>query len=135
MRIRAPASSIRSIALSGRKRSLIYRSESTAAAMIAPSVIRTPWCVSYRSLRPRKIEIVSSTLGASTMIGWKRRSSAASFSMCLRYSVSVVAPSMLSSPRASIGFSMLLASIAPSAAPAPTTVCNSSINKITSSRS
>ncbi len=51
--------------------------------------------------------------------------------MCLRYSSSVVAPMACSSPRASIGLSMLLASIAPSAAPAPTTVCSSSMNRIT----
>ena len=36
--------------------------------------------------------IVSSTVGSPIMTGWKRRSSAASFSMCLRYSSSVVAP-------------------------------------------
>ena len=71
---------------------------------------------------------MSSTLGSSTTTGWKRRSSAASFSMCLRYSSSVVAPMQCSSPRASIGLSMLPASIAPSAAPAPTTVCSSSMN-------
>ena len=35
-----------------------------------------------------------------------------------------------SSPRASIGFKILPASMAPSAAPAPTTVCSSSINII-----
>ena len=74
--------------------------------------------------------IVSSTLGSSTTTGWKRRSSAASFSMCLRYSSSVVAPMQCSSPRASIGLSRLEASIAPSAAPAPTTVCNSSMNRM-----
>ena len=34
------------------------------------------------------------------------------------------------SPRASAGFSMFEASIDPSAAPAPTSVCNSSINKM-----
>ena len=71
---------------------------------------------------------MSSTVGSSTITGWKRRSSAASFSMCLRYSSSVVAPMQCSSPRASIGLSMLPASIAPSAAPAPTTVCSSSMN-------
>ena len=49
--------------------------------------------------------MVSSTVGASTTIGWKRRSSAASFSMYLRYSSSVVAPMQCSSPRASIGLS------------------------------
>ena len=65
------------------------------------------------------------------MTGWKRRSRAASFSMYLRYSSSVVAPIQCSSPRASMGFSILEASIAPSAAPAPTRVCSSSIKRIT----
>ena len=73
--------------------------------------------------------MVSSTVGSPTSTGWKRRSSAASFSMCLRYSSSVVAPMVCSSPRASIGLSMFEASIAPSAAPAPTTVCSSSMNR------
>ena len=71
---------------------------------------------------------MSSTVGSSTITGWKRRSSAASFSMWRRYSSSVVAPMQCSSPRASIGLSMLPASIEPSAAPAPTTVCSSSMN-------
>ena len=35
---------------------------------------------------------MSSTEGSPTCTGWKRRSRAASFSMCLRYSLSVVAP-------------------------------------------
>src|SRR5690348_10818943 len=43
--------------------------------------MRTPWWTSKRSRRPRRIEIVSSTVGSSTTTGWKRRSSAASFSM------------------------------------------------------
>ena len=72
------------------------------------------------------------TSGSPTKTGWKRRSSAASFSMCFRYSLSVVAPMQRSSPRASAGFSMLAASIAPSAAPAPTSVCSSSMNRMTS---
>jgi hypothetical protein len=38
------------------------------------------------------MEMVSSTDGSSTSTGWKRRSRAASFSMCLRYSSRVVAP-------------------------------------------
>ena len=50
--------------------------ESVAAATIAPSVMRTPWCSSYFSLRPRRIEIVSSTVGSPTNTGWKRRCSA-----------------------------------------------------------
>ncbi len=74
------------------------------------------------------MEMVSSTEGGLTSTGWKRRSRAASFSMCFRYSSRVVAPIARSSPRASIGLSKLLASMAPSAAPAPTTVCSSSMN-------
>src|SRR5438128_1060478 len=89
--------------------------------------MRTPWCTSYRSFKPRRIAIVSSTDGSPTYTGWKRRSSAASFSMCLRYSSSVVAPTTCSSPRARAGLSMLEASTAPSAAPAPTSVCSSSM--------
>ena len=64
------------------------------------------------------------------MTGWKRRSSAASFSMYSRYSSSVVAPIQCSSPLASIGFNSCPASIAPSVLPAPTIVCSSSINKM-----
>ena len=73
--------------------------------------------------------MVSSALGSPTNTCWKRRSRAGSFSMRSRYSSSVVAPIIRSSPRASIGLSMLPASIALSPpAPAPTTVCSSSMN-------
>ena len=75
--------------------------------------------------------MVASTDGSPTWTGWKRRSRAASFSTCLRYSSRVVAPIMRSSPRASMGLSMLEASIDPSAAPAPTTVCISSMKVMT----
>ena len=51
--------------------------------------------------------------------------------MVARNSSGVVAPIRRISPRASCGFSMFAASIAPSAAPAPTMVCSSSINKMT----
>ena len=64
------------------------------------------------------------------MIGWNRRSRAPSFSMYLRYSSSVVAPMHWISPRARAGLSTLEASIAPSAPPAPTSVCSSSMNRI-----
>ena len=90
--------------------------------------MRTPWCTSSRSLRPRRMPTVSSTDGSPTYTCWKRRSRAASFSMYLRYSSSVVAPTRRSSPRASIGLIMLPASIADSpVAPAPTMVCSSSM--------
>ena len=94
--------------------------------------MRTPWCTSYFSLIPRRIEIVSSTVGSLTKTGWNRRASAASFSTCLRYSSSVVAPTQCSSPRASAGFSRFEASIAPSALPAPTSVCISSMKRMIS---
>ncbi len=132
MRRRDAASSTRSIALSGRKRLVMYRSDSVAAATSAESLIATLWCASYFSLMPRRIPMVSSTLGSPTKTCWKRRSRAGSFSMRSRNSSSVVAPTMRSSPRASIGLSMLPASIAESPeAPAPTTVCSSSMNVTT----
>ena len=71
---------------------------------------------------------MSSALGSPTITCWNRRSSAGSFSTFSRNSSSVVAPTIRSSPRASIGLSMLPASIEPSALPAPTTVCISSMN-------
>ena len=57
--------------------------------------------------------------------------SAVSFSKCLRYSSWVVAPIQRISPRAKAGFSKFAASIEPSALPAPTTLCISSIKAIT----
>ena len=74
--------------------------------------------------------MVASTVGSATSTFWKRRSSAASFSTYLRYSSSVVAPMQCSSPRASAGLSMLPASMAPSALPAPTIVCSSSMKRM-----
>src|SRR5438876_582398 len=88
------------------------------------------WCSSYRLRSPFRISIVSSTVGGSTITVWKRRSSAPSFSMYFRYSFRVDAPTHWSSPRASAGFSMLDASTAPSAAPAPTSVCSSSMKRM-----
>ena len=73
---------------------------------------------------------MSATDGSPTKTGWKRRSSAGSFSMCVRYSSSVVAPTARSSPRASIGLSRLPAETAPSAAPAPTIVWSSSMKRM-----
>ena len=128
--MRAHASSTRSMALSGRKRSLMYRLDSVAAATSAPSVILTPWNTSYRSFKPRRMEIVSSTVGSSTVTGWNRRSRAASFSIYWRYSSSVVAPIQCNSPLASMGFNILPASMAPSVFPAPTIRCSSSIKRM-----
>ena len=75
--------------------------------------------------------MASSTEGSWTRTCWNRRSRAASFSM-VRYSFNVVAPTQCSSPRARAGLSILEASIAPSAAPAPTSVWISSIKRMIS---
>ena len=94
--------------------------------------MRTPWCSSYFSLMPRRMLIVSSTVGSFTITGWNRRARAASFSTYLRYSSSVVAPTQCKSPRAKAGLIRLAASIAPSDLPAPTSVCISSMNRMIS---
>ena len=78
------------------------------------------------------MRIVCSSEGSLTMIVWKRRSSAESFSRCLRYSSMVVAPMTWISPRDSGGFRMAAASMEPSAEPAPISVCISSMNRMTS---
>ena len=83
----APASSITSIALSGRCRSLMKRAESSAAAVSADGWYFTPWCASKRDFRPFRISIVSATVGSITSIFWKRRESAWSFSNTPRYSL------------------------------------------------
>ena len=74
--------------------------------------------------------MVSSTVGSSTITGWKRLSKALSFSIYCRYSSRVVAPIQCSSPRASIGLSILPASMAPSVLPAPTMRWSSSTKRI-----
>ena len=76
--------------------------------------------------------MLSSSVGSSIVIGWKRLSRAASFSICFLYSSKVVAPIICSSPLAKAGFKILAASKAPSAPPAPIIVWISSINRSTS---
>ena len=75
-----------------------------------------------------RIVYVSSTDVGSTSTFWKRRSSAPSFSMVLRYSSMVVAPMHCICPRASDGFKIFAASIEPGVEPAPMIVCISSMN-------
>src|ERR1035438_2996943 len=99
---------------------------------MAASLMRTPWWISNFSFSPRRMAMVSSTVGSPTNTDRKRRARAASFSMCFLYSWSVVAPMQRSSPRASAGLSRLAASIAPSAEPAPTRVCSSSMKQMIS---
>ena len=72
--------------------------------------------------------MVCASSGSSIITGWKRLSSAASFSICFLYSSVVVAPMTCISPLASTGFKIFAASSEPSAPPAPMTVCSSSIN-------
>ena len=108
----------------------MYLSLRVAAAIIALSVILIPWNISNFSFNPRRIETVSSTVGSSTIIGWKRLSNAASFSIFFLYSSIVVAPITFISPLANIGFNKFPASIEPSVLPAPTIVWISSIKRI-----
>ncbi len=74
--------------------------------------------------------MVSSIDVGSTITFWNLLSSAPSFSICCRYSSSVVAPMHCISPRASAGLSILAASSEPLAPPAPTIVCISSIKRM-----
>ena len=74
--------------------------------------------------------MATSSLGSSTLTGWKRRSSAASFSKYFLYSVQVVAAMVRSSPRASAGLSRLAASPPPAAPPAPMSVWASSMKRM-----
>jgi len=126
------ASSIKSIALSGKYLSFTYLVESSTAAFIASSVIFTLWWASYLSLKPSRIFTASSSDGSFTITGLNLLSRAASFSMYFLYSLVVVAPTTCISPLARSGFNMFAASTAPSAEPAPTIVWISSINSITS---
>ena len=87
MRWAAPASSMTSMALSGRWRSLMNLADSSAAADSAADEYLTLWWSSNRCFRPRRICTVCSTLGSLTSIFWKRRDNAWSFSKMPRYSV------------------------------------------------
>ena len=68
----APASSMTSIALSGRWRSLMKRAESSAAVVSAAGAYFTPWCCSKRVFSPFRISMVSAIDGSGTSIFWKR---------------------------------------------------------------
>ncbi len=130
MRSRAQPSSMRSMALSGKNRWGRYRRDRSTAAVSASSEMVRRWCCSYRLRMPRRISRVCSRVGSATVTGWKRRSRAASFSMYLRYSSSVVAPTTWMSPLDRAGLRILAASMAPSAEPAPMMLCSSSKNRM-----
>ena len=109
----------------------MYRSLYLAAASRASVVYWTLWWLSYLGATAVRMSRVWSTVGSLTRMGWRRRSRAPSFSMCLRYSAMVVAPISCNCPRARAGFIMLAASMdSPSALPAPTNVWTSSTNKM-----
>ena len=120
------------MALSGKYLSFIYLTDKLTAEFIASSVIFTLWCASYLSRIPSNIFMVSSADGSNTVTGLNLLSNALSFSIYFLYSPIVVAPINWISPLANNGFKIFAASTAPSAAPAPTIVWISSINKITS---
>ena len=77
-----------------------------------------------------KIFIVSSLFGSFIIMGWNLLDRALSVLIYFLYSLVVVAPIHFIVPLARAGFRILEASIAPSAPPAPTRVCISSMNKI-----
>ena len=79
----------------------------------------------------RSISTAFASSGSATCTVWKRRVRAGSFSMCFLYSAQVVAPIVRRVPRARAGLSRLAASPVPAAPPAPTSVCASSMNRIT----
>ena len=85
-RKKEPTSSITSMALSGRKRSFIYRSDSSAIAFTAFFEYLTSWCSSYLLCSPLRISLVSLTDGSSTSIFWNLLDSARSFSIWFLYS-------------------------------------------------
>ena len=89
------------------------------------------WNSSNPDRMPLSIFMESPTLGSSMRMDWKRRSSARSFSMVL-YSSVVVAPMTWRDPRLSAGLRIFAASSDPSAEPAPTTVCISSMKRMIS---
>ena len=62
---------------------------------------------------PRSMRTAASSSGSSTCTTWKRRVSAASFSMCFLYSDQVVAAIVRKVPRASAGLSRFAASPVP----------------------
>ncbi|MPN56873.1 hypothetical protein SDC9_204566 [bioreactor metagenome] len=62
----AAVSSMRSMALSGSRRSGRYRTDRWTAASMASSVIVTPWCASYRSRNPMRIRFAAPSSGSAT---------------------------------------------------------------------
>ena len=71
------------------------------------------WCSSKVPAMPRSMRTAASSSGSSTCTTWKRRVSAASFSMCFLYSDQVVAAIVRKVPRASAGLSRFAASPVP----------------------
>ncbi len=99
MRWAAPASSITSMALSGRCRSVDEaRRQFGRAVERRRRVLDAVVLLEARLQATRGSCTVWSTEGSTTSIFWKRRDRAASFSKMPRYSVNVVAPTHLQRP-------------------------------------
>ena len=124
---RLAASSIKSIALSGKNLSFIYLDDKCTDANRALSEIVIPWNNSYFSLSPLIIDILFSISGSFMYTCWNLLANALSFSIYFLYSSKVVAPTQCNSPLASAGLNILDASSEPSAPPAPTSEWSSSI--------
>ena len=91
--------------------------------------MRTLWCFSSTGTVARSITLHFASLGSSTLMTWKRRVRAGSFSKYFLYSDHVVAAMVRNSPRASAGFSRLAASFCPAEPPAPIMVWASSMKR------
>ena len=118
------------MALSGRKRSLMYFALAVTAYSTASSVYVTLWNASYRGSRPRIIFTVSSVDGSSMSICWNLRIMPCDLEKYLLNSSYVVLPMKRMSPFSMYGFRMFEASSEPSIFPAPTMLCISSMYMI-----
>ena len=127
---KAPASSIKSIALSGRNRSLSWRLEYTTAAVNASSVYWTPWNFSKRLLRRLQDH---DRLGFSCRLhlhGNESIGSAMGFLAGQRVLLRRSRGDASTSPSRSAFLSSNVISSAPPAGPAARSACSSSKKKI-----
>ena len=99
---------------------------------MAPSVMRTPWWISYFSFRPRRMAMVSSTVGSLTSTGWKRRSERGVLLDVLAVLVERGGADgmQLAASQRRLQHIARVHGSCRRAAPAPTMVCSSSMNRM-----
>jgi hypothetical protein len=96
--------------------------------------MRTPWCTSYFSLSPRRIEMVSSTEGSAPPAPAGSAAPGRHPFRCICGIPSGWWPPRSAGAAGQGRFEHVEASMEPSAAPAPTRVCISSMNRMTCPR-